>query len=68
MQIKIGNSYWKSKKANKTQRYTAPVISLHTQLITEFFRPVCGGASSGYSYGQYLDLLRFFSLSKDKKG
>lgn len=41
MQIKIGNSYWKSKKANKTRRYTTPVISLYVQLITGLFSHVC---------------------------
>lgn len=41
MQIKIRNSYWKSKKANKTRRYTTPVISLHVQLITGLFSHMC---------------------------
>lgn len=41
MQIKIGNSYWKSKKTNKTRRYTTPAISLYVQLITEPFSHAC---------------------------
>lgn len=68
MQIKIGNSYWRSRKANKTRRSTMPVISLYIQLSTSNTFPDLFVHEFLLDTAMFIHFRKKFSLSEEIMG